>query len=419
MSRAPKPTRPSPEVIPSPVYIDDRTSPGVHTMFPRTYTVFRRTWSGVRTPNFIKLSTSPGNSLPMNFSTADITWDENSDCLDSRVSVANPMSDFNIQRTKCLDVFGWIVGPLANHSASAQAKADTKLRSRVSEAAGFAIDLGEINQTVRMIATNVTRIAHAARSIRRGNIGGAFSALGIVSTRKFPGGPVGPIRMGDPLKLLANYWLEFVYGWKPLIQDVYASIGALEKFLEKNQWVMAARATGVDPISSSFKYPRTVGTFGPTHIGVEQHTGVSTCKYTLYYKRDDHVKIFLSQLGLTNPADLVWELLPFSFVVDWFLPIGPWLEALHAFDGLVFVKGTRVQHTVETSNLEIGTTYTGHEVGSPFYTITQFGSRVGTRIRFNRVPLSGFPTPNPPVPKSPVSVAHATNALALLVSMFK
>lgn len=36
---------------------------------------------------------------------------------------------------------------------------------------------------------------------------------------------------------------------------------------------------------------------------------------------------YMAQLGLLNPEIVAWELLPFSFVADWFIPIGSYLEA--------------------------------------------------------------------------------------------
>lgn len=32
-------------------------------------------------------------------------------------------------------------------------------------------------------------------------------------------------------------------------------------------------------------------------------------------------------VGLMDPLSVAWELVPFSFVLDWFLPIGSWLSA--------------------------------------------------------------------------------------------
>lgn len=45
-------------------------------------------------------------------------------------------------------------------------------------------------------------------------------------------------------------------------------------------------------------------------------------------------------LGFTNPAAVLWEATPFSFVVDWFLPIGDYLKTLDGstLNGLLLCK---------------------------------------------------------------------------------
>jgi hypothetical protein len=47
----------------------------------------------------------------------------------------------------------------------------------------------------------------------------------------------------------------------------------------------------------------------------------------------------MGQLGLTNPASMAWAALPYSFVVDWLLPVGTMLGALSAPVGLKFQTG--------------------------------------------------------------------------------
>jgi hypothetical protein len=44
-------------------------------------------------------------------------------------------------------------------------------------------------------------------------------------------------------------------------------------------------------------------------------------------------------LGLTNPLNVAWELVPFSFVVDWFIPIGSFFDGLVPPQGVSRVKG--------------------------------------------------------------------------------
>jgi hypothetical protein len=47
----------------------------------------------------------------------------------------------------------------------------------------------------------------------------------------------------------------------------------------------------------------------------------------------------LSNHDLINPLSIGWEVIPYSFVVDWFAPIGNTLSSLTATAGLDFLGG--------------------------------------------------------------------------------
>jgi hypothetical protein len=63
----------------------------------------------------------------------------------------------------------------------------------------------------------------------------------------------------------------------------------------------------------------------------------------------------MASIGLINPSTVVWELIPFSFVVDWFLPIGNFLHGLSALTGTSTQQGCygyvqRMDYTMTSSN---------------------------------------------------------------------
>lgn len=63
------------------------------------------------------------------------------------------------------------------------------------------------------------------------------------------------------------------------------------------------------------------------------------CEVKIVYKVENRTLASLNSLGLVNPLSLAWELLPMSFVVDWFIPIGGFLRQLTAPLGLEFTYG--------------------------------------------------------------------------------
>lgn len=44
-----------------------------------------------------------------------------------------------------------------------------------------------------------------------------------------------------------------------------------------------------------------------------------------------------------NPTNWIWELIPFSFVVDWGIPIGQWLEDIDTLKSIGSISGTRTR----------------------------------------------------------------------------
>jgi len=427
MSRSPKPFRVSPEIINSPPYEFTQRlceSCGYSIQQARSYVATRRDWTGVRTPGF---NSMPRKLLPQNNHTVTIrkAWSE--DAFDSRVYAFPPALKGTglIQRGKTNDFWPWEQFPTATFIPSARVKALNKLMSKVGSSGGLAVDLGEYRQTTSMIATNCRRLAGAALALKHGNVGLCLTNLGWTPKGKhFPSAP----KETDPFKRLSNHWLEYVYGWKPLVQDIHESVSSLETFLEANPWVLTVGASGKAQDMVIKKMPITAGSPGqpagpggsitPLHCGVESHLTMAVCRFKLAYRRDDHVKRLIADLGLNNPADLVWELLPWSFVVDWFYPIGPWLESLHAWDGLIFHHGTESHLTSEDSNQAIGASYTFGD-GFGYGNVNQHGQRSDLVINYVRTPLIGFPASHWPELKSPISVQHAANALALLVGVFR
>jgi len=112
-------------------------------------------------------------------------------------------------------------------------------------------------------------------------------------------------------------------------------------------------------------------------------------------------------MGLINPAEVAWELTPWSFVVDWFIPVGNFLEALTARAGVTFIDGCSAYKVVSDRHM----TYMGYDSGALPLT-NSFGITSHCES-YTRRKLGGFPYPGFYY-KSPFSSKHALNALALV-----
>lgn len=139
------------------------------------------------------------------------------------------------------------------------------------------------------------------------------------------------------------------------------------------------------------------------------------CKVVLHYDVLSKTKALLSRGGVSNPALIAWELVGFSFVVDWAAPIGEWLATMDSDFGLKFKSGTCSQ--VYETKLKLSVAG-GSAVFNANRAKSVYGVASSRMFRFNRSVYTTTPWPLPYV-KNPFSVQHGLNALALLRAQVK
>lgn len=371
---------------------------------------YNRTWSGVRTPNFAALQGQgrlPINGYDMSEWKAEIglfvqTWKRRTEVFNMFETLIDPMSA----------VVGFPAAPTHLVGVSDVALRQLMERSGSGLAANLAQDIAQISQLTSMIGNTAIRLAKAGRHLRKGNIPEAVRTLWHHTNPKFR-------RHGGPSmrNSLANNWLELQYGWKPLLSDLQGSMKALAKFNIAN--VDIQHVTGSATKSSSSTSTSGVPNFSFSQGTVTNIETETRAKYGMRFKVASRLTSFLAQTGFTNPINLAWEVLPFSFVADWFLPIGTYLETLSAWDGLEFVDGylsqltkQRTFQTVSWSGRPTGTQ------GDEIETMQCGGSQTREYTVYSRVKLTAFPQARFPQLKNPISVSHAANGIALVQQVF-
>jgi len=271
----------------------------------------------------------------------------------------------------------------------------------------FAQFVAERHQLVKMVNDTVSRMTKAVRAVRKGNFAGVRSALGYAGGPKRTSGSVG------------NDWLAFQYGWKPLLSDVKGAAEHLAQNHLGRPLVLRVTksAKGTTPADSVYSDP--VGKKPGTSIWTR---GVTESRFKVFVEYDvtnDFIRQG-SQLGIADPLTLAWELTPWSFVVDWFLPVGKFIEQLNFDSGLTFRKGgymsfNKTSNSVRLINGQI------RELAEAFYdcTYTTGSSVASSDVTYMfRVKWNSFPSPRFPSFKDPFSPVHTANALALLRGAF-
>lgn len=301
------------------------------------------------------------------------------------------------------------------------------LKSINSSKTNTLVAAAELSKTAEMVASSATRIYNAVRALRRGHLGDFSEALGISVTRTQKDRWTKRFRSykkyrktrietkGTVREFAQSTWLEYSYGWKPLLSDVYAHAEALgELQVERQNVVRRLTARHKNTIDKE----ETINFV--TALWHNKTSGFHDVQLTVLYRLPNSGIVNpMKTFGVINPLEVAWELVPFSFVVDWFVPIGDAIRSLTATHGLEFAGGW--YDIKQKTTVSCRFTSTGKSVSDGGYqrslTIDE-SEFMSDGFRFKRVPIYEFPTPVLPEFKDPRSIVHATSAIALLSSLF-
>lgn len=267
-----------------------------------------------------------------------------------------------------------------------------RLRERV---AGSTFDagvfLGEGHQALKMIANAATTISGALAAARKGD----YSRAQRIIDRYYPENKTRKAKRNT--KEFAGSWLELQYGWLPILQDAHDGAVFLAHQLEVPlQHVVRAR----------YKTGHALGSVGAAFrltYSVRENRTKGQIKAIL---REVNVPALA---GLTDPASVAWELLPYSFVADWFIPIGNYLKARGLAQALTGTFVKTVTWKSKISGITGDALYPSWSVSSP-----GFYRERGTCTREVSTSLS-VPLPEiKPLGDVP-SWKRAANAVSLLI----
>jgi len=199
---------------------------------------------------------------------------------------------------------------------------------------------------------------------------------------------------------LSGLHLNWNFGWKPFIGDLqklWNTLNSVQQAVE--DW---NNRTG-KPLVRHYSFPIERQSFG----GTFNYGGNSTrpCTWTATWSRavTAHAKYlplpfrvapglgrdirgFMQGLGVGLRPSVAWELLPFSFVVDWFFNVGRWIQILDLdtlelpFQLMDFCLQSKVRSTlVSNLRLFVGEPQWSQVVGCPGWATTRnyFSRTVG------------------------------------------
>lgn len=242
---------------------------------------------------------------------------------------SNIMADSNTGSGKIL------TGYFDSYKDGARNKAYTRLVKEVFDVrANLALTLIDYEKSYLMIAKRLGQLLKAASSLRSGNFNGFVKALGVSprprdrnlrylprekkyfrpSLRRLPSQTVGS----------SNLWLEYNFGWTPLISDIFDATKVLSSSIPYQ--TVKGKGRSIIPVTP----PIFIESARPA----VKYDGYVRCLMQCRVRVDNPNLLLLNQAGLINPAYVIWDAIPFSFVVDWFIPVGTYLRSWTDFVGL-------------------------------------------------------------------------------------
>lgn len=191
----------------------------------------------------------------------------------------------------------------------------------VGSTADLGTALAEWESSLGMIAGRASQLAQSASALRRRNFADLLDVW-----------RAGPHRRGTPehgqARKAADLWLEYSFGWKPLLADIKNGCDQISEPPPK------PRKSYGSASDSNVHYSVSGGITRNFHANVTHRMGAESelVNPNLY---------LASQLGLTNPLATAWELIPGSFVADWMFDISSFLGSMSDFMGMQITNAYR------------------------------------------------------------------------------
>lgn len=239
-----------------------------------------------------------------------------------------------------------------------------------SVTANLALLYAERKKTMESIAIALGGILKCVREVRKGKVPELFMTASQLRTRK----------------KFTGAWLNYVYGIKPFCSDLYA----------------IAHTDNLKPLIWISGTASNLQTFQKNYYSA---SGVYRVKHKFGLSLADPIVASLAQTGMTNQALIAWELTPFSFMGDWLLPVGPYLEMLGSTSG----------YNKHAGSVTVGWNYKGYAWDMDFKTSASHN------VHYKTISRTTMNFPNVPLPrfKNPYSPIHALNALSIIHQLVK
>lgn len=216
------------------------------------------------------------------------------------------------------------------------------------------------------------------------------------------------------LQGITSRWLQYRYGIIPVVMDIQGLIKALKRKATTPRQTVRGRSVRYSHWAEEESYYFSGS--GTAFYDYNHDHKVTARAYCMIEADLKHASA--RSFGITEIPLAVWELVPFSFVYDWFQNIGNWLEALTPKLGInILAEG--VSFLSEYNLVRVVRAWSPATSGASMSSVGYVGSADSRRIvKRGRTPsLTNVLYRLPPLDIK-INVTRAIDAIALIVQLY-
>lgn len=281
----------------------------------------------------------------------------------------------------------------------------------------------EIRSTVQGLASLASTLANFGRAALRKDWLGCARAINLNVKKRKVRRAVRRLELLDKQEafnrtgtLVSSAWLQFHFGLSPIVSDMMSAMIFLSDEEVHKRLRVKGSARLLTDTNSSGIFPKS-NAYGMPSASFSYDTKITSGVYTsLWFTINSEQLRKLAVFGAADIPAAAWAVVPWSFMLDWVLPVSEILKSLTATVGATFKGGSstsfvKISKRAYNVQVESGSTnitgLTGDGSVEPVH---------GTLMK--RVAYTSEPNPVAFYLKDPFDAWKATTTLALLVTQF-
>lgn len=262
----------------------------------------------------------------------------------------------------------------------------------------------QLKDTMKMVTNASTSLAKGLNKLLDGPKISPAQLKRLERRRKREGKKLDPRWKDAPSK-----YLEYLYGWKPLADDVANAFDNLGDYSERDYLYSFCLKQKLQETVRDEIDGYTCRYTMPVKLGVSRKS-IASVGY--FFSLPDW---FIKQVPVIAPFSTELELARYSFVVDWFLPISSYVRAMEACQFSPYFRwGFETSAVWEKTDGRLRSNSSNLEVASAGQSLS--------RMTMNRSVLTSFPysalTTMPSMNRS-LGIDQAAQGLSLLTQVFQ